>query len=99
MRLKPHEVVAIKAAAMDAFGGNAVVRLFGSRVDDSLRGGDLDLHIELPAAEAERRRGEVAFRRTIWRALDWGDVDVVVAVEGEPQRWIDAAAHRTGIVL
>ena len=99
MRLTPHEVAAIKAAAREAFGESAVVRLFGSRVDDGRRGGDLDLHIELPAAEAERRRGEVVFRRTIWRALDRGDVDVVVAIAGAPHRWIDAAAHRTGIVL
>lgn len=99
MRLKPREVTVIKAAARDAFGEKAVVRLFGSRDDDSLRGGDLDLHIELPADEADRRRGEVSFRRTIWRTLDWGEVDVVVAIAGAPHRWIDAAAYRTGIVL
>lgn len=99
MRLTDDEVAAIKAAAREAFGDSAVVRLFGSRVDDSLRGGDLDLHIELPADDADRRRGEVLFRRTIWRSLDWGEVDVVVAVAGAPHRWIDAAAHRTGIVL
>ena len=47
MRLEPEEVAAIKAAARHAFGADAVVRLFGSRVDDSLRGGDIDARIEL----------------------------------------------------
>ena len=44
MRLTSAEVSAIKAAARSAFGDTAVVRLFGSRVDDGARGGDIDLH-------------------------------------------------------
>ena len=43
MRLTEHEVSAIKQAAREAFGDDAVVRLFGSRVHDDLRGGDIDL--------------------------------------------------------
>lgn len=43
MRLTMHEVAEMKAAAREAFGETEVVRLFGSRVDDSLRGGDIDL--------------------------------------------------------
>ena len=47
MRLTPTEIAAIKAAARDAFGETVVVRLFGSRVDDHRRGGDIDLHVEV----------------------------------------------------
>lgn len=46
MRLTGEEVAAIKASAREAFGASAVVRLFGSRIHDHLRGGDIDLHIE-----------------------------------------------------
>ena len=46
MRLddKTHNV--IKKEVTSQFGSATVVRLFGSRVDDSLRGGDIDLLIE-----------------------------------------------------
>ncbi len=46
MRLTAEESAAIKSAAAQAFGSGAVVRLFGSRVHDHLRGGDIDLRVE-----------------------------------------------------
>ena len=53
VRLTADEVQAIKAAAAEAFGASAVVRLFGSRVDDTKRGGDIDLLIEAYGVEVE----------------------------------------------
>ena len=98
MRLKPHEIAAIKAAAAQAFGPDAVVRLFGSRVDDTRRGGDIDLHVEtIPTTDLGRR--EILFRRELWKQLDEMPIDVVVAPIGEPVRWIDTAARRDGIIL
>lgn len=47
MRLTAAERRAIKSSAATVFGRTATVRLFGSRVDDRARGGDIDLHIEL----------------------------------------------------
>lgn len=98
MRLAPHEISAIKVAAREAFGPDAIVRLFGSRVDDAKRGGDIDLHVELDDA-TEGRRGEIPFRRMLWRTLDTSEVDVVIVARGARRRWIDDAAYRTGIVL
>lgn len=98
MRLTPHEIDAIKAAAREAFGDTAVVRLFGSRVRDELRGGDIDLHVETDAATADVDH-EIVFRREVWKRLDEDQLDVVLAPRGAPPRWIDAAALREGIVL
>lgn len=98
MRLTAEEVLVIKRAAVDAFGAEAVIRLFGSRVDDTRKGGDIDLHIELP----DRRIGaaaEIPFRRTLWRQLDMLDIDVVIAERGAVPRWIDKAAYRQGVIL
>ena len=45
MRLTVTQIHAIKTAAHAVLGEGAQVRLFGSRVDDARRGGDIDLYI------------------------------------------------------
>lgn len=46
MRLTPKEKTAIKKAAQKHFGPDTRVFLFGSRIDDQQRGGDIDLYVE-----------------------------------------------------
>jgi predicted nucleotidyltransferase len=48
VRLTPEEAAGIVAAAEQAFGPGVAVRLFGSRVRDDLRGGDIDILVEAP---------------------------------------------------
>ncbi len=98
MRLSDHQIAAIKAAATEAFGSDAIVRLFGSRVRDDRRGGDIDLHIEA-APERAGSLEEQRFRLLLWQRLDESQVDVVVAPRGGPARRIDTAALREGIIL
>lgn len=98
MRLEPGEVKAIKAAATHAFGPNAVVRLFGSRADDSRRGGDIDLHVEL-ADEVDEFRARSRFEENLFARIEEQRVDVVVRQRNAPLSGIDMIAHRDGIVL
>ena len=98
MRLSTDQITAIKAAAREAFGPDAVVRLFGSRVDDGRHGGDIDLHIETSPTSATIDH-EVRFRALLWKALDEPQVDVVVAARGTAPGWADRAAFREGIIL
>jgi len=42
MRFTEQQIIFIKEKVEDIFGSEAVVRLFGSRVDDEMRGGDID---------------------------------------------------------
>lgn len=97
MRLRPEEVVTIKAAVVQTFGDGAVVRLFGSRTDDARRGGDIDLHVEVaPGADWFDR--SIRLRSLLFMDLE-REVDVVVERRGEPMRLIDRVAKRHGIVL
>jgi predicted nucleotidyltransferase len=78
VRLKPNEVQAIKAAAREAFGEDVVVRLFGSRVRDDLRGGDIDLLVEVEASMATEALAD-RFRDRLFKRIDEQKVDVVFA--------------------
>ena len=48
MRLSPSQQQCIREATHQFFGPEAKVWLFGSRVDDQARGGDVDLLVETP---------------------------------------------------
>ena len=52
MRITPIEQEVIKRAAQECFDASAVVRLFGSRVDDSKKGGDIDLFVQTSLVDA-----------------------------------------------
>jgi len=47
MRISASEQTAIRQAVHEVAGADARVSVFGSRVDDALRGGDIDLFVEL----------------------------------------------------
>ena len=46
MRLTEFEINVIKQSARDVFGSDVQFFLFGSRVDDTKKGGDIDLYIK-----------------------------------------------------
>ena len=102
MRLQPKEVNAITQAARDAFTPGTAVFLFGSRVDDSKRGGDIDLLVEIPEAmaPAELVRRRTQFISRIYRLLDEQRIDVVIATQGQQDsRAVIAAAKRQRIQM
>lgn len=98
MRLTAQEVAAIKAAAVEAFGEDVVVRLFGSRVRDDLKGGDIDLHIETTPPLDEWRARE-HFTNRLFRKIEPQKVDLVISERGGVPRGFERIAYRDGIVL
>ncbi len=97
MRLTSEEVAAIKAAASEAFGAGAVVRLFGSRVHDHLRGGDIDLHIEWDGEDEWEAR--TRFEQTFATRIEPRRIDLVFTRRGQAPRPIEEIALRDGIAL
>ena len=45
MRLNQHQIETLKRLGTENFGTQAKLILFGSRADDSRRGGDIDLYV------------------------------------------------------
>jgi len=100
MRLSSEKVEAIKAAAAEVFGDDAQVWLFGSRVDDARRGGDIDLYIETGLeSAAERARLEARYWARLQRILGERKIDIVTHARGAAMRPIDQQARNTGIRL
>lgn len=99
MRLTESEIVAIKNAVRDVFGQDAQVRLFGSRVDDAARGGDIDLMvtedqpIENPAWAIARVEAKII------RQLGERKIDVVLDAPNMTKTLIHSIAQEQGMLL
>lgn len=78
MRLSSNDIVVIRSLVQDRFGADAGIWLFGSRLDDAARGGDIDLYIE-PASPVHDNLflARQALRRELERRLRQ-PVDLVV---------------------
>ena len=55
------EIDQIRRAAARIFGADVQVYLFGSRTDDTARGGDIDLLIDTPRAERMNYDNKITF--------------------------------------
>ena len=99
MRLTEKQVASIKTATTEIFGPEARVWLFGSRADDSRRGGDVDLMVE--AAETLNAPAVLAARLSarVSRGMHGRHVDVVVHAPGSPEQPIHRAARTHGVRL
>jgi predicted nucleotidyltransferase len=99
MRLTDEESRAIRNCVERRLGPGARVWLFGSRTDDSRRGGDIDLLVETPQPVAN------AFRESIWLETDLqialGDqkIDVILVDPRTTPAPIHRIARSTGIEL
>jgi uncharacterized protein len=98
MRLSQEHVRAIARCTREAFGDKAVVRLFGSRIDDSKRGGDIDLHLEIPDLP-DWYEAKSAFQYGPYREFGDRKIDIVIHREGQPLLPIDRIALKDGVVL
>lgn len=78
MRLKPNEIQAIKSTVHN-MDREATVFLFGSRVDDSKKGGDIDLLVlsgTLSGGNAKR-----AIKAELYRLIGEQKIDVLLAAD------------------
>ena len=99
MRLTADQVQAIKHTANTVLGDGARVILFGSRVDDSKKGGDIDLLFETDEQIANRTATIGALYVALIRQLGDRKIDVFLKDANTPPVQVLRIAQQTGIDL
>jgi len=101
MRLTERQQKMIRETTLKVFGDTAKVWLFGSRVDDTKKGGDIDLLIEITLTDISTIvRAEIVFLSQLEAKLGEQKIDVLIDY---PTRTsyppIFSVAQQTGILL
>ncbi|OGB33297.1 MAG: hypothetical protein A3F78_16515 [Burkholderiales bacterium RIFCSPLOWO2_12_FULL_61_40] len=99
MRLTPEQIEAIKQTAQAVLGVNARVTLFGSRVDDSKKGGDIDLLFETDRPLDNRAATIGAIYVELIRKLGDRKIDIILKDPATPPAPVLTIAKQTGIQL
>jgi hypothetical protein len=95
MRLKESELNNIKDIFIKVFGGGELY-LFGSRIDDCKKGGDIDLYI-VPVSGDNLTEKKIDFLVLLKKAIHEQKIDVVI--DRGKNRLIDRVARTTGVLL
>jgi predicted nucleotidyltransferase len=95
MRLNTQQQEAIVTTFLEVFG-KGEIRLFGSRVDDDKRGGDIDLYVT-PDKRDQLAEERITFLARLKRRIGEQKIDLVIA--SESPRPIDEIAQKDGVVL
>lgn len=99
MRLSVQKAETIRRLVREHFGDNASVYLFGSRVDDARRGGDIDLYVSVPEALENKGQTELKFQADLQISLGEQRIDVIVQDGATESLPIHEEAARTGVRL
>lgn len=99
MRLNETQQMAIHSAVKSLFGANARVRLFGSRLDDDAKGGDIDLLVEVDGPVTAPAELSARLSVKIMRLLHGRKVDVILMAPNLPCLPIHRIAQKQGVIL
>jgi hypothetical protein len=99
VRLTQEQVAVIKAQVEAQFGPDAGVYLFGSRANDSVRGGDIDLYIELTKPCEDIMMRSLRLNGGLQQAFGAQCIDILIRAPGQPMQAVHRAAKQTGIRL
>jgi predicted nucleotidyltransferase len=99
MRLNDKIRDIIKAEVANQLGPESIVRLFGSRVNDTQRGGDIDLLVELKLPLEHRIQAECKLAASLFIRLGGRKVDVLIKDSTMPSQLVHEQAITHGIIL
>ncbi|MDD2720621.1 MAG: nucleotidyltransferase domain-containing protein [Gallionella sp.] len=99
MRLTSDQTQITKSTVNRVLGAENRVWLFGSRVDDDLRGGDIDLLVETDATFPNRAKVLCTLYGALILALGDRKLDVLLKDGRTADAPIFGIARRTGVML
>ncbi|MFP4487398.1 MAG: nucleotidyltransferase domain-containing protein [Campylobacterales bacterium] len=97
MRLLEQQKNAIKQKALKYFGDDVNVYIFGSRMDDTKRGGDIDIYIKAKPLD-NMLDVKIDYLQALEGELGKQKIDVVID-DGKAQKVIYEIARREGVEL
>ena len=92
LRLSTQTQNTIHQAVVQRFGDRAQVRVFGSRLDDAAKGGDIDLHVLIQGEVSNPISGASMLSAQLQRQLDGRKVDVRLLAAAQATLPLDEAA-------
>jgi len=95
MRLSDFEVEEIKKVFFEIFN-NGEIYLFGSRVDDTKKGGDIDLYIKT-TKEKTNIQNKIRFLSKLQEKIGEQKIDLILAKD--QNRLIEQEAIKNGVKL
>lgn len=99
MRLSQEHIMQLKRLAIEEAGPDARLRLFGSRLDDAARGGDVDLLLDIPEPVDNPAMLAARLSARASRVMRGRQVDVVLMAPNLKRLPIHEVALRTGVSL
>ncbi|WP_428357389.1 nucleotidyltransferase domain-containing protein [Methyloprofundus sp.] len=99
MRLMAWQVQTIRQVVAALAGGNAQITLFGSRVDDVKKGGDIDLLITLPEPVGHPAELSARISAQLIKQFQGRNVDVLLSAPNLRDLSIHMIAKKKGIAL
>ncbi|MFM2408080.1 MAG: hypothetical protein RL358_822 [Pseudomonadota bacterium] len=99
MRLTPAQILAIRDIVQQTASAHQSVRVFGSRLDDAARGGDLDLLVEFTSVVENPALLSAQLSAKISRVMHGRKVDVLLSAPNLLHLPIHDIAFQEGAVL
>lgn len=99
MRLTDDQIMIIRQLASQIAGSQSRVRVFGSRLDDAARGGDIDLMLELPEPVDNPALMAAQMSARVSRAMHGRKVDVLLSAPNLMRLPIHDIAFKEGQLL
>jgi predicted nucleotidyltransferase len=99
MRLTDQQRQILLAAVQQVLGSDVIVKLFGSRVDDFAKGGDIDLYVRSHHPITQPAYRIAMIQAKLIRALGDRKVDVLLGAPNLESKMIHRIADQTGLLL
>jgi predicted nucleotidyltransferase len=99
MRISEPQIQSIKHVVTDVLGRQVQIRLFGSRLDDDARGGDIDLYIHADTPIDRPAYISALIQAKLIREIGERKVDIILDAPNLKRDSIHQIAEQTGVAL